>query len=208
MKDKQKSLKRKFSIAMLAMASVMCVALGGIIGVIAASMQSVDSSFNIEYSVGQNIAGIVSARYQVGKQTNVDTAEEHSMGQIEFDAVDVAGQNYYNLNGGDITLTPSGTYVKFTYAFKNKGENKFLATLNDSSIAKNVVIIYDEDSSTTIQGENEVWLDRENVISIPVEKGEEVSVSIIVHVNNVNIESAFYRSQIGNGLVWTLAHFE
>ena len=180
MKQKNKASTKKMSTILIALAAVFSVACGGLIGALAATMQSVDSEFKVEYSVGNNIAAEVSAKYQIINQNEV------SMGSIKFSATDTNGANYDRLTApNQITLTKDYTSVSFTYTFKNIGEKEFVAVLQDGCAKKNVLVEYSNSS-----------------INVP--KGETKEVTITISIISMDM-SAHYISDEANGLAWTLS---
>ncbi|MBQ8444664.1 MAG: hypothetical protein IJX25_04860 [Clostridia bacterium] len=211
--EKQKmSATKKLTIAVCSLAVALCVVAGGLIGVWAATQQSVNTTFNVQYSVGQHIAARVSAAYQVGTQDTVATAAETSMGEISFDttaAEHESATDYHQITGSTINLTPDKTYVLFTYTFENtSASTKFTATLTDTSMASNVTVKYNNDESKVVNATSTeaAELAQTNVVSVTVEAGQTVEVEVLVNVYNVNNTTASYVSNTTNGVLWALAY--
>lgn len=216
----EKKANKKFIIAIAALAMVVCLAVGGLVGVLAAQAQQVKSTFNVQYTIGENIAGKISANYKVASDAAVDlvtgittnddatayddtkviafdtTTEEHGAGSISAYAL--------NAEAESISLSPSKTSVVFTYTFENTGATAFNVTLTDGAVAgaKNVTVTYavsDNDDDTTDA-------DLSATAGFRVAAGKTAQVTITVSVEDSNKAEGNYTSAEGAGLVWNLSY--
>ena len=108
--EKTKTAKNKFLIAI----AIMCIAFisvtGALIGVLAASSQTLSSTFNIAYEIGDNIAFKVSAWQQFPNEDVV------SLGSVQYNVNDTTEGT---LTAGNATLTAETKVVKFIYLIEN-----------------------------------------------------------------------------------------
>ena len=113
---------KKFTLTVTALVVALLFAIGGIIGVWAASNQTVSSSFSVSYSIGDNVAVAIGAKY--GKQNNqsftpewftVAESQKNEKGLYVIDApipVDVKA----NLQGGNYSTDATElAYVCFYF---------------------------------------------------------------------------------------------
>ncbi|MBQ8444164.1 MAG: BspA family leucine-rich repeat surface protein, partial [Clostridia bacterium] len=146
MQEKKKQKKYTIAIALLCVAIL--VSAGALIGVLAAINQTVKSTFNVEYSVGQNIAvGVRTEYYVPNMDADGDGAEDGAItvttdssgnqvetdanGYIVYNAPDDAGDKEVYI--GDFTLNPQMQQVVFYFTVKslmNKGYVRVLFTPN------------------------------------------------------------------------------
>lgn len=194
---KAMSSNKKLTIAIVAMAVALLAVVGGLIGVWAATQQTVQTSFNVQYSIGENIAATVTASYATVDNKQTDTKSE------TFDAT--TAEQTFSLALGDITLDPTNTSVTFTYTFKNNSAVAFTATLTDTSKAANVTISYDGDTDTTQEVTSTTASAVNGTTSVAVGANATATVTITVAVKDVNASTASYVSDATNGITWVLA---
>ena len=199
----EKKANKKFIIAIAVMAMVVCLAVGGLVGVFAASQQAVTSSFDVQYRIGQNIAGEVSATYAVSKNGNSGNfvVGDTTATKITFDTTE--GQHgegsiaAYALNVNDasaLALSPEHTSIEFTYTFVNTGATNFEVTLTDGADQKNVTVTYKLDGAVVTD------------LSFPVNAGASAIFTIVVEVTDANLSTANYTSTAGSALSWAIEY--
>ena len=185
---KTMSSNKKLVITIAVLACALLFALGAVIGVFAATSQTVQTSFNVSYSVSGNIAATVTAKHQVGTDAEVTWGEGISFGINDAPE----GATYYSLAApGNITLTLEKQTVVFTYTFENTGSTDFTAVLTETTDLSNVTIEYSDPDVVTD--------------GVQVEAGETVNVTVTVSVENQD-QTAWYRSNVEGGAVlqWAL----
>lgn len=192
----EKKTTKKFTIALCAMAFALVAVVGGLIGVWAATQQSISSDFNVQYEVGKHIAGAVSATYQVG------TKEAAALGQkVTFTSSETVTSHSLTTAAQDITFGP-GEAVVFTYTIENHGAEAFVATLSDTAARNNVTVAYGENLE-------------DMAITVPaatfaadgsMTQAGSVQVTITVTATNPNAATATYVSNATAGTVvsWSL----
>ena len=206
----EKKSNKKFIAAIASLAMVVCLALGGLIGVLAAGTQTINSSFNVSYSVSGKIAGSVSAKYQYADWNY----EEDTIGAFEGDEValgntfdfDVTTENDDTraLNAATVAFDDAKkNAVVFTYTFTNVGETNYTVTLDDNAALDtantNLVISYAKDG-TSVQKTD---ISNFTVAAPAVGGTTTVTVSITMHVENLN-----YAAALEGTLNWTLQGVE
>ncbi|MBE7074030.1 MAG: hypothetical protein E7379_02960 [Clostridiales bacterium] len=178
---------KKLSIAVMSLAVAVCFVVGGLIGAWAAIQQSVGSSFDVQYTVGSDIAATVSAKYQVLN------GQETQMGAITFAATEEQGATSYDkITAGKIDLSVTNKSITFTYTFLNIGENEYEAVLADNCSYSNVTVT---PSKTSVKVAPGAGVEGSGV--------DAVEVTIQVTIIDTN-KSAHYTSNSTAGLVWTL----
>lgn len=217
----EKKSSKKFIIAIVALAMVLCLAVGGLVGVLAARNQEVTSKFNVQYRVGSNIAGKISAKYKVADrenavafktdvEDNTATTDINESEVVAFDTTDDqhGGTNADNIvafvldveDDADLQLSPEEIFVVFTYTFENTGATTMSIKLNDNCSMKGVSVAYgvtDNDDTTTDS-------DLVATDGFTLATGKTAEVSITVTVTDTGSNDVYYTSEAGNGISWEL----
>ncbi|MBE7074031.1 MAG: hypothetical protein E7379_02965 [Clostridiales bacterium] len=201
---KRKSARSKFTLAVFLLVFSLIAITGALIGVYAATMQSMDADFNIKYEVGQNIAAKVSAYYQIQGENIVE------MGDIQYDINSV--QQIEQLGQGhNIALTADKTYVDFTYTFENASTSQGVqvisswASFSDDLANINCSYIISTGSTTewtTLSSSSDF---SQMTLVLQPEATHYIRIRFAVDKTTLN---AYVASSADNGLSFTLEYLE
>ncbi|MBE7074029.1 MAG: hypothetical protein E7379_02955 [Clostridiales bacterium] len=190
----QKKSSKKLSYAVIGLAVALVAVVGGLIGVYAATQQTVGSSFDVQYNVTGEIAGSVSAKYNITKDVDMGTAE--------FDVTDSTVRGELKADE-TIGLDATNKQVVFTYTFTNVGETTYVATVTDTTDFANVTI---EWSKTSVEVAPATDADSDGLISESEAAAAAVEVTCTVTIKDTN-KSAHYTSSSAEGsavVTWAL----
>ena len=109
--------KNKLLLAICAMCIAFLSVVGTLIGVLAASTQSVGSLFSVSYDVGDNIATRITAYYQFEGDEGLT-----SLGTLQKN---VDGTSQGEISAVNLDFTPETTTMRFVWVFENIGEQQF-----------------------------------------------------------------------------------
>ncbi|MBO5395166.1 MAG: hypothetical protein J6A28_04650, partial [Clostridia bacterium] len=115
MEQNKKSSNKKMLIALTTLCVAFLFVCGAMIGVFAATAQTVNSGFKVQYSIGDNIAATVSVEHTLTGGTPAKS--------VNFTAA--TGEQVFALEPADATLSPDATEVVYTFTFKNDSEVPF-----------------------------------------------------------------------------------
>jgi len=199
--------------AIIFLCVAMVVSVGALVGVYAASTQNYKTGFNINYSVGDNIAAKVTGYYQY------EGSEKVLMGDVQFNANDSTSGS---MTAPDLQISPEVNKVRFIYSIENLAQSQFYfsATWEDLQINidsegnvvpdvgnennKNVCIAFDiyptlAEVPAEFQPSNCVNAPSFNELVDNSLNSQRVCV-LTISVSNVN-RSAYCHSDINGGLV-------
>ena len=183
--------KKKLIIALSSFAFVLVAAVVTVTAVLAAANQAITSNVTVRYSAKQ-VAGTVSATYQVGSEAAVDmTTDGTSAGakSITYTGNEtnkpgtLAPLDVITLAAKEDTVNDKlvGETVTFTFKFTNTGSADYTATVSYAGTQENVDVVYD----------SELTAGESNTHYVVVGAGETVSVTITVTVINVALDAEF-----------------
>ncbi|MBQ8908786.1 MAG: hypothetical protein IJY90_00640 [Clostridia bacterium] len=199
----QAKANKKFKVAIASMAIAFVAVVGGLVGVWAATSQTIGSSFDVQYTVNGAIAGNITATYKTAADDTATTFGEHN---FDVTASDPTAENKFNkqftIADEELELSATNQSVVFTYSFYNVGETEFTAKLTDTCAQQNVEVVYEVD------GEEVELTDNAYTVTVPVTANDAdsaVVVTITVSIADVN-KSAWYTSDVdaGTQLLWEL----
>ncbi|MBO5394326.1 MAG: hypothetical protein J6A28_00280 [Clostridia bacterium] len=161
--DSTTAAYKRLKIAIVILCVAIMVVIVGVIGVFAAPSQSINSSFNIEYSVGGNIAAKVKTQHTVGATTIVATKDASGNvitdkdGYVVFNASDTSASKVVAI--GDIPIDPKNTEVEMMFTFENISDSNDFYILFQENISnvKNVKITVS--SIKTPSADTSSWAD-------------------------------------------------
>ena len=224
----------KMKIAVISLACALVLAVGGMIGIYAATQQTVGSTFTVSYSVGDNVAIAVGANihgpYSTDSEKGYDwfsqsgTLEKNENGLFVINATE---QNDYGLqlSLSDINMEMQSWggigVVMFAFYFENLGEESILATVTNNCDIKNMNVGYyldtitvpedaiDQDIASTnyVPGSNdqETGFDENNECSFLISEGQIWCFVAVVTVVDEN-KSAHFKSTAENGLEFSFTN--
>ena len=222
----------KMKIAVVSLACALVLAIGGMIGIYAASQQSVGASFTVNYSVGDNVAIAVGANirgpYSTGSEKGYDwfsqsgTLETNENGLFILNAAE-QNDNNLQLSYPDINMTPDGIYpvAIMAFYFENIGEGTIQAVFTNKSDIKNMSITYwlepivisEDDPEKDIAhvnhfpGMNVIELDENNSYTFEIQEGQIMCLAMVSVVANQN-KNAHYISEGENGISFSFTKVE
>ena len=198
--EKSKNAKTKYLIAIIFLVASVIATAGALIGVYAASSQSVGTQFLINYKLNNDIAVEVSAQYEFEGSTPV------SLGSVTFDVNSSQSTAYLGTQSViDITYT---TPVLFTYTFKNISKTQDVMVTpswtNFSSDISNITLFctkLDETSaSMTITSASDM-----SQLSMELPAEAEYKLTFLFSVS-VMSQSAYVSSSATGGLTFDMAY--
>ena len=140
-----KKQNRKFIVAICAMCIAFLGVVGALVGVLAASTQTIGSNFNVSYDIGENVAIAIGAENRlatVAAQTDPNAwwAPSESLSQCAchhglyaINANEAQDKNI-SLNGGNISMA-SGDLVQVNFYFENLSDKPVEVTIDNYSQA-------------------------------------------------------------------------
>ena len=191
--------KKKLIVALSSFAFVLVAAVVTVTAVLAAATQSVTSNVTVRYSAKQ-VAGTVSATYQVGSAAAVDmTTDGTSSGSktITYNGNETSSDPrslspLAVIDLGNTTATKDGLLVgetvTFTFTFTNTGSAEYKATVSYEGTEKNVEVAYDEDLTA---GDNDTHYIVVPAYNTETQTAGSVTVTITVTVVNVALNAEF-----------------
>ena len=234
-KSKSQNSSKKLIIAVVALCVALLCVVGALIGVYAASTQSLKSTFNVNYSVGSGIAAKANATYEVGGVTKNMTTDGKAEAQDGSNTILEFNVNDSNTTPGalsipeNVELSTTNQSILFVFYFQNIGEKTiqvsttWIPELN--SEYKNIKWGYQQDKyevgSTSIPEINITTTSYSDESVIDVEKsigtyiygtelstnGEIVRIAFKVEVDNPNM-SAYFKSTETNPLTFNLNYLD
>lgn len=140
----------KMKIAVVSLACALVLAIGGMIGIYAASQQSVGASFTVNYSVGDNVAIAVGAtirRTYAGEYEWFEQSGDLDQNEHGLYIINATEQNDNNLQltkgNFDLEIIESQPNLAFvSFYFESIGEGTIQASVTDNSQIKNMSVQY------------------------------------------------------------------
>ena len=226
--------KNKLLIAMCALCVAFLGVIGALVGVLAASTQTVGTSFSVGYSIGDNIAMAIGANYKISDSpdfTNKDTVwfegssnsanVYEDKGLYRIDTIQTSDVGLL-LSTDDISLANTSETCLISFIFQNNCDKTIAGKLTDNceiSTNDNIWInrgvakltlnenYTQEDLERAVLGLSQgtnFTLDEENSYSFTIEPGEVVAVSFFIFLGNPNY-SAYYKSTAENGISFSFS---
>ena len=134
------SSKKKMIVAISAFAMVILAAVVAVVAVLAAQQVTVQSSISVSYT-SQEVAGTVTAKYQVAGGTLTDLGD----GSATFYGTETGTPTKNLTESGAVAisgLTSTNDYVEFVFTFTNTGSADYTASLTLPASAVNFDISY------------------------------------------------------------------
>ena len=226
----EKKTSKKFIIAIVALAMVLCLAVGGLIGVLAAPNQEVKSTFNVQYTIGSNIAGQVSATYKIGNgaaknmKTDVEENEETDFKESEVIAFDTLTDAHADLTAyklqtqeenNTITLDTSNLSVVFAYSITNLATQGMKVVFTDGCVkdAQSVTVEYKaykvtDDGNEEMTGEEmtkTVAAGAASEVEFVIAGSSTAILEITVTISNTGDDGAHYNATASDGHAFALS---
>ncbi|MBO5395057.1 MAG: hypothetical protein J6A28_04075 [Clostridia bacterium] len=219
-KQKSKKSLKKITVAFIALGVALVATIGAIIAVYAATLQNLNSSFQISYSVGENVSvGLSTSSQWTADEGNTTNPSED---EVDFEVGEDLLQNSNGLyvvsaenqnqsltfNSGDIELKPDGVHHVY-FTVENLTPVDIEATVSDNSLSSNMKTTYSvqvvefsqEDQAFTNEGEpTEVTLTN-NSYTFTIAKDTIVRFIVSTRVDN-QYANAYYKSTSENGIAW------
>ena len=200
-----KKQNRKFIVAICAMCIAFLGVVGALVGVLAASTQTIGSNFNVSYDIGENVAIAIGAENRLAPETvqidpNAWWAPSESLSQCAchhglyaINANEAQDKNT-SLNGGNISMA-SGDFVQVNFYFENLSDKPVEVTIdNYSQASENFWLEYDwgkidEDLLWVTEEGKQEWLSSYGTFRIPLSANSIVVSSQRVYFSQATNES-------------------
>ena len=202
--EKAKSQNKKLIYAVVGLAFALFAVLGALIGVFAATSQSITTGFNINYTVGDNVAAAIRTEAYVPNSGNAASTivtdkegneVDNENGYVVFNAPDesVPASVYI----GDFSLTPTTPQLEFYFTIENLLEEGYVqavvgkncTTQNNMTVKTyyyNTDSFTSTDSATTI--DSSLWKTNAHVPNAVA--GGYKMVKVVLSVDDVNKAAA------------------
>ncbi|MBO5394325.1 MAG: BspA family leucine-rich repeat surface protein [Clostridia bacterium] len=202
--EKAKSQNKKLIYAVVGLAFALFAVLGALIGVFAATSQSITTGFNINYTVGDNVAAAIRTEAYVPNSGNAASTiitdkdgneVDNENGYVVFNAPDesVPASVYI----GDFSLTPTTPQLEFYFTIENKLETGYVqAVVGKNCTTQNNMTVktyyYNTDSFTSTNSattiDESLWKTNAHVPNAVA--GGYKMVKVVLSVDDVNKAAA------------------
>ncbi|MBO5394926.1 MAG: hypothetical protein J6A28_03370 [Clostridia bacterium] len=214
--EKVTTQRKKLTITIIALCVALLTIVGALIGVFAAETQSVKSEFEVEYTVGTNIAAKITGTYQVGNGTVKSmTTDGQAAAENKSNTDLIFNVNTDNATPGalsvpeDIVLDSTNNYVTLVFTFENLSDTTAFEVTSDwyidasyTKLFKNITTETTYSNSTytgsttpttgTIDPSTD-GIDFSKYLGEPVNAGNTLVVTIKLSIANIN-QSAYIRT--------------
>ena len=215
--EKKQTINKKFKLALVSMCCAFVLATGALIGVLAASSQSLGASFSISYFIAENIAVKSNSTYQLagGEVVELDEIrfnvdDEPTPTTISIPDIELSvEQNYFELGYSFQTLSPENDIVLKVY-WDNLLDNIYniKITMTYTFLGEDPVVIYDNKNPLT--DPDPLPFGDENGFPIATRDNRDWStfkIDLRFEVDDLN-KSAYVRSTEDGGLTFTFTYAE
>jgi len=195
------SATRKFKITIAVLCVGMLALVGTLVGVLAASSQSLKVGFDVNYSVGDEVAAKVKTQYIVpGSEEGLQTATQNSNGEVVTNAEGYVVYNAGDSNGsksidvGQFTLTPKTPSVEFYFTIHNMLQEGFVQVIfGKDYTAKNMTLktyyANTDDLSLTAYSIDPTLWKTYNHVANAAPNGCKM-IKVVVSVDNINASAS------------------